>query len=108
MYLIDVLEQLDFIDEGILIPDGRRNDPLQVYNNMKESIMLQKADIQIVSPNQDQYITPDVQQNLFKILCAIQNLKPRMKGTFRLGQALVDQHTAQITFYNPNGVENLI
>jgi hypothetical protein len=40
LYLIDVLEQLDFIDEGILVPDGRRKDPLQDYNNMKDSIML--------------------------------------------------------------------
>lgn len=107
MYLIDVLEQLDFLDEGILEVGGFE-DPLPIYNQMKESIKLQKADIQIVSPNQDCFITPDVQQNLLKILCAIQNLKPKMKGTFRLSQALIDQHTDQISEQNPNEVENLI
>ena len=45
LYLIDVLEQLDFIDEGIINVDRERTDPLPYYNRVKESIKASKADI---------------------------------------------------------------
>lgn len=75
---------------------------------LKERIQTSQADILIVSPQPDQYqITYDLQQNLYKILCAAQNLKPEQKGSYRLGQALLDQHTAPITEYNANDERNI-
>jgi hypothetical protein len=48
---------------------------------MKDQVTAQKADILIVSSRSESYdITQDLQENLYKILCGIQNLKPVQKG----------------------------
>lgn len=57
---MDVLEQLDFIDEGILRVQNY-DEPIDVYNKVKEKVQTHKGDILIVSSRPDSYdITNDV------------------------------------------------
>jgi len=71
-------------------------------------VQAHKADILVSSANTESYdITNDVQQNLYKILSAIQNLKPVQQGSYRMGQALMDQHTEPVSDYNKNEDRNI-
>lgn len=45
--------------------------------------------------------------NLYKLLSAIQNLRPAQTGSYRLGQALLEQHTDTIFEHDVNDESNI-
>lgn len=77
--LLDVLEQLRFIDEDILrgLYTNYRQKK-EAYEQIKISLAHQLANIMIAQNGEMQSHghEPEISTNLFKILCAIMNIKP--------------------------------
>jgi len=93
LYLLNVLEQLFFIDAEILkeqsIQEGN-----QRYVMLKQTVKDQKNNLTIQSntlPEQDH-----IQTNLFKICCAILNLRPGQRGMPFIDDNLLLQYLDQL------------
>ena len=68
LYLIDVLEQLSFLDSNIL----SGSNPQAKYNALRSSLNSNRVNLLIeASPSYGDYVSADIQMNLFKILCAV-------------------------------------
>lgn len=74
LYLLDVLCQMSFIDKEIL-KGPNYNLTNDRYRKLKVLLRSQNINLLIVS-NKHDYPPPDIQQNLFRVFCAIYNLKP--------------------------------
>ena len=89
LHLLDVLEHLKFLDEDILRGIYHSNflEKQQAYLQIKISLNAQSANVVISSGRGGSLGAgpePEVQTNLFKILCAIINIKPNQRGSNRL------------------------
>jgi hypothetical protein len=81
LYLIDVLEQLNFLDSNIL--NGFNTQAL--YNSLRMNLNSHRINLLVEAPtSHGEFVPPDLQMNLFKIMCAVQNLCPNQRGSFRL------------------------
>lgn len=79
LYLTDVLEKLHFIDDEILkVPNF--NQVKDRYKKLKVLLRSQNNNLLIISSQTD--YPEDIEKNLFKVLCAILNLKPFQKGEY--------------------------
>ena len=96
--LLNVLEQLYFMDADIL-KEASLQEGHARYSNLKQIIKEQKNNLTIQSntlPEQDH-----IQSNLFKICCAILNLKPGQRGMPYIDDNLLTQYLDQIVVSEP-------
>jgi len=104
--LLNVLEQIFLIDSEIL-KEPTLQDGHSRYSNLKQIIKEQKNNLTIQSntlPEQDH-----IQTNLFKICCAILNLKPGQRGMPYIDDNLLAQYLDQIVVNEPYQTdENLL
>lgn len=100
--LVDVLEQLNFLDAGIL-PQA---NAASTYSALKRTLNSHRVNMLIEAPPGD-FVPADVQTNLFKILCAVQNLRPNQRGSLRFDDATLEQLTSQTFKHNPNSEDNI-
>jgi hypothetical protein len=104
--LLSVLEQLFFIDAEILKEPSLQEGHTR-YTNLKQMIKDTKNNLTIQSntlPEQDH-----IQTNLFKVCCAILNLKPGQRGMPYIDDNLLNQYLDQIiTDDRQQSDENLI
>ena len=83
------MEQLKFLDEDILrgVYNSNYLKKQQAYLQIKISLNAQSANVVISSNHGGSFgpgPEPEVQTNLFKILCAIIKIKPNQRGSNRL------------------------
>ena len=91
--LLDMLENLFLLDPEIFRAPTLQNGHSR-YNNLKQLIKEQKNNLTIQSnthPEQEH-----IQSNLFKICCAILNLRPGQRGMPYLDDNLLAQYLHQI------------
>jgi len=93
LYLLNVLEPLFFIDAEIL-KEQSLQEGNQRYAMLKQTVKDQKNNLTIQSntlPEQDH-----IQTNLFKICCAILNLRPGQRGMPFIDDNLLLQYLDQL------------
>lgn len=93
LYLMDILGQMKFIDEEILLSPNF-NNPNDRYRKLKVLLRNQNNNLLVVS-NQEDY-PQDIAKNLFKVLCAIFNLKAKQTGLYIMDEELLEQYCEQI------------
>ena len=101
MHLLDVLEHLKFLDEDILrgIYNSNFLEKQQAYLQIKIALNAQSANVVISSGRGGSLGAgpePEVQTNLFKILCAIINIKPNQRGSNRLPDEVLQRQLSRI------------
>jgi ribosomal protein L23 len=72
IYFVEVLDKLHFIDEMQLI-----------YSSEKMNALMEKTKASLVLDTMDEAskdVNEDVIKNLFKVCCAILNIKPKQRG----------------------------
>ena len=105
LYLMEILGQMNFIDKEIL-KGPCFNNTNDRYRKLKVLLRSQNTNLLVVS-NQDDY-PQDIEKNLFKVLCAIFNLKPNQKGLYVMDEELLEQYCEQIETSKFNTDETFI
>lgn len=89
LLLLDALEQLNLID-GCLLEEPNLQDHQDKYKKLKIALRDQKSNI-VVSQAGTGALN-DIQKNLFKVCCAILNLKVPQMGQASLDEGLLYQY----------------
>lgn len=95
--LLDALERLHFIDRDIL-KEIDHQDLTDRYRKLKVVLKDKNCNILIASNSQSS-AQNDIQKNLFKICCAILNLRANQRGDLTLDDNVLYQYLDQINPY---------
>jgi NAD kinase len=94
LYLLEALKQLCFIDADIL-KETNHQDAHDRYRKLKVALRDQKSNLVILEGGKGG-APDDIAKNLFKICCAILNLRPGQRGLTILDDHLLQQYLDQI------------
>ena len=83
IYLVDVLEQLHFLDDEAV--NDTRETLCQILRTHKDQLMIQSYSGEYSGEKED------IIKNLFKFLCGIQNFKLKQRGHNELNDILLKQ-----------------
>lgn len=104
--LLDALERLHFIDQDIL-KEIDHQDANDRYKKLKVVLRDNNCNVQIASNAQNGGQT-DLQKNLFKICCAILNLRANQRGDLTLDDNVLNQYLEQINSFRFSQDQTLV
>jgi len=104
--LLDALERLHFIDQDIL-KEIDHQDANDRYRKLKVVLRDSNCNVQIASNAQMGGHT-DLQKNLFKICCAILNLRANQRGDLTLDDNVLSQYLDQINTHRFSQDQTLV
>ena len=93
LFLLDALEQLNLIDSSLL-EEPNLQDHHDKYKKLKIALRDQKSNILVSQGGSGG--PDDIQRNLFKVCCAILNLKAPQMGQASLDEGLLYQYLDQV------------
>ncbi len=94
IYLVDVLEQLHFLDDEAV--NDKRMNLCSLLRKHRRDLMVYSASGEYSGESED------IVKNLFKVCCGIQNFKLKQRGHNQLDTKLLYSYVDAINFQHPN------
>mmetsp|Transcript_6280 Transcript_6280/g.10221 ORF Transcript_6280/g.10221 Transcript_6280/m.10221 type:complete len:129 (+) Transcript_6280:526-912(+) len=78
LFLFDILESLGFIDEALVKNPENLEETHDRFKKLRVLLQNQRSNIMVIS--YEEQVPEDIHKNLFKVFCAILNLRPNQRG----------------------------
>lgn len=92
IYLVDIMERLNFLYHDVTLKD--KNRQLYAFLEKSKQNLLVKSDLEQYRSDSD-----DIVKNLFKVCCAILNLRSAPSGVGYLDEKLLQTYLDGINFH---------